>query len=84
MVSRTEVEERVSQVLQMSLELSPDKVQPEKDIVDDLGADSLELVEIAMKLEEVFDIKVPDAEAQEMETVEDVVTLVMKKLDISE
>ena len=55
-------------------------LRPEADILDDLGADSLDVVEMVMALEEAYDIEVPDDDAEAMRTVGDVEAYVIKRL----
>ena len=71
--------ERVRKVLMEQLEVSEDEVTPAASIVDDLGADSLDVVEIVMGLEEEFDIEVSDQEAEKLPTVQDIVNYVEEK-----
>ncbi len=61
--------ERVKKVLVEQLGVSEDQVTLEASIVDDLGADSLDVVEIVMALEEEFEIEIPDEEAEKLPTV---------------
>jgi acyl carrier protein len=61
------------------LEVSEDEVTPSASIVDDLGADSLDVVEIVMGLEEEFDIEVSDQDAEKLPTVQDIVNYVEEK-----
>lgn len=71
--------ERVRKVLMEQLEVSEDEVTPAASIVDDLGADSLDVVEIVMGLEEEFDIEVSDQDAEKLPTVQDIVNYVDEK-----
>ncbi len=71
--------ERVRKVLIEQLEVSEDEVTPTASIVDDLGADSLDVVEIVMGLEEEFDIEVSDQDAEKLPTVQDIVNYVEEK-----
>jgi acyl carrier protein len=70
------IEEKVKNIVAEKLSVEPDEVVPEASFVDDLGADSLDLVELIMAMEEAFDIEVPDEEAEKLQTVEDAVTYV--------
>ncbi len=65
--------ERVKKVLVEQLDVSEDEVTPQASIVDDLGADSLDVVEIVMALEEEFDVEVPDEDAEQLTTVQKIV-----------
>jgi acyl carrier protein len=70
------IEEKVKNIIAEKLSVEPDEVVPEASFVDDLGADSLDLVELIMAMEEAFDIEVPDEEAEKLQTVEDAVKYV--------
>lgn len=63
--------EKVIQVISEQLGVDVDEIQPEMNIVDDLGADSLDVVEVVMALEEEFNVEIPDEEAAKIKTVGD-------------
>jgi acyl carrier protein len=65
------MEEKVRKIVAEKLSVEPDEVIPEASFVDDLGADSLDLVELIMAMEETFDIEIPDEEAEKIQTVQD-------------
>ena len=67
------VQERVKNIIVEQLGVEADQVKPEAQFVNDLGADSLDTVELIMALEEEFDIEIPDADAEKVVTVGDVV-----------
>jgi len=67
------VEEKVKQMVAEKLSVEIEEVVPEASFVDDLGADSLDLVELIMAMEEAFDIEVPDEEAEKLQTVQDAI-----------
>ncbi|HZO88834.1 MAG TPA: acyl carrier protein [Chthonomonadaceae bacterium] len=71
--------ERVKKVLVEQLDVSEDEVTPQASIVDDLGADSLDVVEIVMALEEEFDVEVPDEDAEQLTTVQKIVDYIDEK-----
>jgi len=73
-MSQTETFERVKKIIieQLSVE-DPEKVIPDASFIDDLGADSLDTVELVMALEEEFEIEIPDEEAEKITTVQAVV-----------
>lgn len=64
------VEKRVTQIVVEQLGVKEDEVNPESSFVDDLGADSLDTVELVMALEEEFNCEIPDEEAEKITTVE--------------
>ncbi|MDY7025574.1 MAG: acyl carrier protein [Pseudomonadota bacterium] len=64
------IEERVKKIVVEQLGVEADKVVVEASFVDDLGADSLDTVELVMALEEEFDIEIPDEEAEKITTVQ--------------
>lgn len=63
------VQERVIDIVAEQLGVDKDKVTPETSFVNDLGADSLDTVELVMELEEEFDITIPDDAAEKIQTV---------------
>lgn len=65
--------EKVKEIIVEQLGVEEDIVKPEASFIDDLGADSLDVVELIMALEEEFDLEIPDAEAEKVATVNDVV-----------
>jgi acyl carrier protein len=67
------VEERVQKIIAEQLSVSEDQVTSEASFVDDLGADSLDTVELVMALEEEFEIDIPDEEAEKIVSVKDAV-----------
>ena len=70
--------EQVKEVIVEQLNVSPEEVKPEANFVEDLGADSLDVVEMIMALEERFGIEIPDNEAENIKTVQDVVNYIEK------
>jgi acyl carrier protein len=69
----------IKEVVVEQLSVNPDEVKPEAKFVEDLGADSLDVVELVMALEEKFDIEIPDDEAEKIGTVQDVLTYIENK-----
>jgi acyl carrier protein len=63
------VSERVMDIVATQLGVSKDQITPETNFVNDLGADSLDQVELVMELEEEFDINIPDDAAEKIQTV---------------
>jgi len=64
--------ERIRTIVAEQLGIDPAEVRPDSDILDDLGADSLDVVELVMTLEDEFDIEVPDEAAESIRTIADV------------
>ena len=65
--------EKVRDIVAEQLGVEPSEITPESSFVDDLGADSLDIVELIMALEEEFNMEIPDEEAEKISTVGDVV-----------
>jgi acyl carrier protein len=72
------VEEKVKQIIVDQLGVEPSEVTPAASFVDDLGADSLDRVELIMALEETFGIEIPDSDAEKISTVQDAVDYIQK------
>jgi len=67
------VEKRVREIVAEQLERDVNEVTNASSLIDDLGADSLDVVELVMKMEEEFGIEIPDEEAEKIKTVNDVI-----------
>jgi acyl carrier protein len=65
--------EKVKKIIVEQLGVEEDEITMESSFIDDLGADSLDIVELIMALEEEFDLEIPDSEAEKISTVGDVV-----------
>lgn len=70
------IEDRVKKIVVEQLGANEDQVNSESSFVDDLGADSLDTVELVMALEEEFDMEIPDDQAESIATVKDAVTYI--------
>jgi acyl carrier protein len=66
------VQERVKEIIVEQLGVNPDQVTPEAKFIEDLGADSLDTVELVMAFEEEFGAEIPDEDAEKLQTVGDV------------
>lgn len=75
----SELQTRVTKIIEEQLGVENDRVKPEASFIDDLGADSLDIVELVMAMEEEFDMEIPDEEAEKLKTVNDVMTYVNSK-----
>jgi acyl carrier protein len=72
------VMDKVKQIIVEQLSVEEGEVTPAASFVDDLGADSLDRVELIMALEEAFDLEIPDEEAEKIKTVQDAVDYIEK------
>ena len=72
------MEEKIKRMLADQLNISVDSIKPESKIIEDLGADSLDMVEMLMSLEDEFEVSIPDEEAGNIKTVADVVNFIEK------
>jgi len=73
-----ELEKKVVSLVSKSLKLEEDKVKLESSFVDDLGADSLDIVELVMAMEDEFQLDIPDKDAEGIRTVKDAVEYIQK------
>ncbi len=69
--------EKVKDIIVEQLGVEPEDVKPEASFVDDLGADSLDIVELVMALEETFDLQIPDEDAEKIHKVGEAVQYVI-------
>ncbi len=74
------IEDKVKQIIVEQLGVDESEVTPEASFIDDLGADSLDTVELVMAFEEEFDIEIPDEDAEKMTTVVDAIEYLKNKL----
>jgi len=72
------LEDKVKKIIAEKLSVDINDIVPEASFVDDLGADSLDLVELIMSMEEEFDIEISDEEAEKLLTVKDVLEYIAK------
>jgi acyl carrier protein len=73
------VPERVKQIIVEQLGVDESQVDPSASFVDDLGADSLDIVELVMAFEEAFDLDIPDEDAEKIKTVGDAIKYIEEK-----
>jgi acyl carrier protein len=72
-MSATNVEVKVRSIIAEQLGVGEDEIKPESSFIDDLGADSLDIVELVMAMEEEFDVEIPDDQAENIKTVKDAI-----------
>ena len=73
-------EAKIKQIIAEKLGVGEEKITPQSSFVDDLGADSLDQVELIMAFEDEFDIEIPDEDAEKMKTVKDALDYLDSKL----
>ena len=72
---------RVESIIVEQLGVTPEEVVPEASFIDDLGADSLDIVELVMAMEEEFDIEIPDEHADRLQTIGSAVEYLKERLE---
>ncbi len=75
-------QEKIKSIIAEQLGVKPEEVTPGASFVDDLGADSLDTVELIMALEEEFNIEIPDEDAEKMKTVGDAIKYIEEKASV--
>jgi acyl carrier protein len=73
------IEEKVKDIIVEQLGVNPEQVTPEASFIEDLGADSLDIVELVMAFEEEFGVEVPDEDAEKLQTVGDVIRYIEER-----
>ena len=79
-----EVQAKLKEIVIDRLNSEEDQIKPEASIVEDLGADSLDIVELIMGIEEEFDIEIPDEDAEKLTTVGEAMDYVKVKLGVED
>ncbi len=82
-MSESEIFEKVQKIVAEQLGVEPSEVTPQASFANDLGADSLDTVELVMALEEEFDVEIPDEAAEEIATVQAAVDYISNKVTAS-
>ena len=73
------IEEKVKDIIVEQLGVNPEQVTPQASFIEDLGADSLDIVELVMAFEEEFSVEVPDEDAEKLQTVGDVILYIKER-----
>ncbi|QSR88343.1 acyl carrier protein [Methylacidiphilum caldifontis] len=81
MAEKKSIEERVKNIIVEQLGVNPEQVTSKARFIEDLGADSLDTVELVMAFEEEFNVEVPDEEAEKLQTVGDVIRYIEENLE---
>ena len=81
-MSMTPIQEKVTKIISEQLGVNEENVKGSTSFVDDLGADSLDIVELVMAMEEEFNIEIPDEEAEKLKTVQDVFNYIDTKQNL--
>ena len=75
------LEERVSEIIVEQLGVTKEEIVAEASFIDDLGADSLDIVELVMAMEEAFDIEIPDEDAETIQKIGDAVSYIKGRVE---
>ncbi len=71
--------DRIVEMIVEKLGVEPEEVTPEASFIDDLGADSLDIVELIMDIEDEFELEIPDEDAEKISTVQEAVSYIQNK-----
>ena len=74
------IEEKVKDIIVEQLGVNPEQVTPKASFIEDLGADSLDIVELVMELEEEFEITIPDDQAEKIKTVGEAIDYIEREI----
>ena len=80
-MTAAEIDAKLKEIVMDRLNVEEDQIKPEASFVEDLGADSLDIVELIMGIEEEFDIEIPDEDAEKLTTVGEATNYIKGKLD---
>ncbi len=83
-MTKADVLARLKEIIIDRLDVEEEQINPEASFVEDLGADSLDIVELIMGIEEEFDIEIPDEDAEKLTTVGEAINYAAAKLGIEE
>ncbi len=82
-MTKEEITTKVKEMIVKSIGVDPSKVTLEASLSDDLGADSLELVDLTMDFEDELGVSIETSELSEIDTVEDIIELIAKKMEVA-
>jgi acyl carrier protein len=83
-MKKEEVLARLKEIIVDRLDVEEDQIVPEASFVDDLGADSLDIVELIMGIEEEFDIEIPDEDAEKLTSVGEATAYTLSKIELDD
>jgi acyl carrier protein len=83
-MKKEEVLSRLKEIIEDRLDVEEDQIVPEASFVEDLGADSLDIVELIMGIEEEFDIEIPDEDAEKLTSVGEAMNYTLAKIGVDE
>jgi len=83
-VKMEEITTRLKEIVMDRLDVEEEQIKPEASFVEDLGADSLDIVELIMGIEEEFDIEIPDEDAEKLTNVGEAMDYIKNKLGVEE
>ncbi len=83
-MTKEEVVAKLKAIVSDRLDVEEDQVTPEKNFVEDLGADSLDIVELIMGIEEEFDIEIPDEDAEKLTSVGEAMNYTLAKIGVED
>ena len=83
-MTKEEVVAKLKAIVSDRLDVEEDQVTPEKNFVEDLGADSLDIVELIMGIEEEFEIEIPDEDAEKLTSVGEAMNYTLSKIGVEE
>lgn len=75
-----DIQEKITQILVDKLGIAETEVTPDANFVKDLGIDSLDYAELVMEFEQTFNIRIPDEDAEQLQTIKDTINYIEKKL----
>lgn len=83
-MKKEEILARLKEIITDRLDVEEDQIVPEASFVEDLGADSLDIVELIMGIEEEFDIEIPDEDAEKLTSVGEAMNYTLSKIGVAE